>query len=102
MHPMVTVCHHAANFQRAMAKDIRMQEANSSDYVHGDVDSHELLQFHARNEARDDEECVSLPLENVLRGPGHVAWKLIQDMKENPDSNFVFNDAHILCIPLQV
>ena len=42
---MVTVCHHAANFQRAMAKDIRMQEANSSDYVHGDVDSHELLSF---------------------------------------------------------
>lgn len=59
---------------------------------------HELLQFQVRNEISDNEDCVSVALEYILRGFGYVVWKLIQDPKVDPDRNFEFNDKQILCI----
>ena len=44
----------------------------------------ELLELQRRNEERQNEDCICVPLEDVLRGPGHVAWKLIKDIKDNP------------------
>ncbi len=51
-----------------------------------DLDLNELLQIQARTEATYNDRCVNLPLEDILRGPGHVAWKLIQDIKDDPDN----------------
>ena len=59
-------------------------------------------QLHVRNEARDNEDCVRLPLEDILRGLGHVAWKLIQGVKEDPHNNFEVNEEQIDCIALQI
>ena len=92
--------HHAANFQRAIAKEMRVQETSSSGQGDDDINLNDLLQLQARNEAADNEHCVSVPLEDVLRGPGHVAWKLIQDLKAGPDNNFEFNDEQISIISL--
>ncbi len=77
-----------------MARDMRAQQSNNGTDDQ-DIDLHEVLQLQARNEAKDNEHCVSLPLEDILRGPGHVAWKLIQDLKENPNSNFEFRDEQL-------
>ena len=65
-----------------------------------DFDLKDLLQLRARNEAKDNEQCISVPLEDMLRGPGHVAWKLIQSVKENPQNPFEFNEEQIDCIAL--
>ena len=62
----------------------------------------ELLELQRRNEERENEECICVPLEDVLRGPGHVAWKLIKDIKDNPDSDFEFNEEQILVIALLI
>ena len=93
--------HEAACFQRAQAKDMRAQQPNE-DEDHADFNLQDLLQLRARNEARDNEECVNLPLEDILRGPGHVAWKLIQSVKTRPQNSFEFNEEQIECIALQI
>ena len=43
-----------------------------------------------------------MPLEDVLLGPGHVAWKLIQDIKADTDNGFEFNEEQILVIALLI
>ena len=93
--------HDAASFQRAQAREMRAQEPNDAE-DDANLDLSDLLQLRARNEAKDNEQCVNMPLDDILRGPGHVAWKLIQDLKEDPDGNFEFNDEQILCIALQM
>ena len=93
--------HEAACFQRAQAKDMRAQQPNE-DEDHADFNLQDLLQLRARNEARDNEACVNLPLEDILRGPGHVAWKLIQSVKEKLQDSFEFNEEQIECIALHI
>ena len=67
-----------------------------------EISLEELLELQRRNEERENEECICVPLEDVLRGPGHVAWKLIKDIKDNPDSDFEFNEEQILVIALLI
>ena len=43
-----------------------------------------------------------MPLEDILRGPGHVAWKLIQSVKNDLQNPFEFNEEQINCIALQI
>jgi len=60
------------------------------------------LELQRRNEERENEGCICVPLEDVLRGPGRVAWKFIKDIKDNPDSDFEFNEEQILVIALLI
>ena len=60
------------------------------------------LNLQTRNQAKEEDACVMVPLEDALKGPGHVAWKLIQDTKEQSTDSFVFNDEQILLIALCV
>ena len=55
---------------------MRAEERNDAE-DDANFDLNDLMQLQARNEAKDKEECVNMPLEDILRGPGHVAWKLI-------------------------
>ena len=94
--------HSAADFQRAVAKEMRAQQAtleNSAD-ANTEPSLRELLDLHTRNEAKEEDACVVVPLEDALKGPGHVAWKLIQDAKNQSADSFAFNDEQILLIAL--
>ena len=82
----------AANFQRCMAKEMRAPEIGKEGSGDDAVELQELLSLTHRNEARDSEHCVALPLHDILQGPGHVAWKLIQNLKNNATSPLEFND----------
>jgi hypothetical protein len=96
--------HAAANFQRAVAKELRTHQ-QGDDKLPQDATEPSIEQLHllqSRNEAKDQEDCVLVPLEDALRGPGHVAWKLIQDIKEDPANDFEFNEEQILVIALQI
>ena len=66
----------------------------------GDLSIEELLALVRRNHAKEESACVNVPLDTVLRGPGHVAWKLIQDVNEHPSNNCVFNAEQIEVIAL--
>ena len=66
--------HSAANFQRAVAKEKRSQErSDASQALAGATEPglEELLALQRRNEERENEGCICVPLEDVLRGPGH-------------------------------
>ena len=43
-----------------------------------------------------------MPLEDLLRGLGHVAWKLMEDLKNDPERSFEFNEEQKDCIGLLV
>ncbi len=91
--------HIAANFQRAVAKEMRMLQQSNA-IPHGDAEPSldNLLELQHRNEAKDQEACVNMQLQDVLRGPGHVAWKLIQELKEDRTNDFEFNDKFLLSL----
>ena len=55
-----------------------------------------------RNEEKEADTCVAVPLEDVLKGPGHVAQKLIQQAAEDDDDAVEFNDEQLLVIALIV
>ena len=57
-----------------------------------------LEQLRCRNQSRDDEACVVVPLEDALKGPGHVARKLIEDIKNDSTNDFQFNNEQIVII----
>ena len=46
--------------------------------------------------------CVAVPLEGVLKGPGQVAQKPIQQSAEDEDDAVQLNDEQILVIALMV
>ncbi len=75
-------------------------ERLAEDVAEPDVE--QLHQLHWRNQTKDQETCVVVPLEDALQGPGHVAWKLIQDIKNDSTNNFEFNGEQILVIALQI
>jgi hypothetical protein len=50
---------------------------------------------------KEDQACANVPHEDVLLGPGHVAWKLIKAIRES-DSNLKFNEEQVLVIALQI
>ena len=94
----------AADFQRAVAKEMRMQQhdhgTSPEDLAEPSIE--DIQQLHIRNRAKDEEGCVAVPLEDALKGPGHVAWKLIQDIKNDASTDFAFNEEQILVIALQI
>jgi len=96
--------HAAANFQRAVAKEMRTQEPGNrtSTPDTAELSIEHLPELQCRNEAKDEAVCVNIPLADVLQGPGHVAWKLIQDIKNDPSNNFEFNEEQILVIALLI
>ena len=67
--------HSAADFQRAVAKEMRTQQAiaeNDTDTT-AETSLRELLDLQTRNQAKEEDACVAVPLEDALKGPGHVA-----------------------------
>ena len=90
---------HARKFQNAVARESRASQLKH-DADGEDLSIEELLALVRRNHAKDESACVNVPLDTVLRGPGHVAWKLIQDVNEHPSNNFVFNAEQIEVIAL--
>ena len=92
----------STNFQRVMARILHTQQAPSKDAETAEVDLEELLNLQHRNEAREEAACVSVPLPDVLLGPGHVAWKLVQNLREDPDHGIEFNEEQILVIALHI
>ena len=54
-----------------------------------------------RNALRDTPKCQSVEIDDMARGPGHVAWKFIQACREE-DPPIAFNDEQIDCIALQI
>ena len=93
--------HNAVCFQRAAAKEMRAQESNKKEDT-AELNLNDWLQLRERNEAKEEEQCVNMPLEEIHRGPGHVAWKLIQSVKERPEKPFEFNEEQVDCIALQI
>ena len=94
--------HVAANFQRAVAKELRVQEQSRDTRLGDDAEPsvEDIIELQLRNQAKDDEACVIVPLEDALKGPGHVAWKLIQDCKSDSTDAVEFNAEQILVIAL--
>ena len=94
----------AATFQRAVAKEMRMQQqgagASEENVTESSLQDIQGLQW--RNRAKDEEACLSVPLADALKGPGHVAWKLIQEINGDTSNDFAFNDEQILVIALQI
>ena len=94
--------HSAADFQRAVAKEMPTQQAkneNNTDTT-AELSLRDLLDLQTRNQAKEEDACVTVPLEDALKGPGHVAWKLIQAAKNQSTDSFAFNDEQILLIAL--
>ncbi len=91
----------AANFQRAVVKEMRTQQAGGHEHV-VEPSLEELLELQRRNGDKESGACVSLPLDDVLQGPGHTAWKLIQSLKEDPAHGIEFNEEQLLVIALQI
>ena len=56
--------HDCAAFQRAEAKDMRAQQPTDAE-DDADLDLNDLLQLRARNEAKDNEQCINIPLEDI-------------------------------------
>ena len=54
-----------------------------------------------RNAERDKPQCQSIPIEDMAKGPAHVAWMLITKCS-NEDPPIHFNDEQIECIALQI
>jgi len=94
--------HTAVDFQRAVAKEMRMQQQSSDNHQEDtkELDVENLQQLQHRNHVKDEQACVSVPLEDAMKGPGHVAWKLIEDAKNDPEDDFEFNGEQILVIAI--
>ena len=54
-----------------------------------------------RSEQRDEPRCKSVALDDMSRGPGHVAWQFIEKAK-NKDPPIVFNEEQLDCMALQI
>jgi hypothetical protein len=92
----------AKSFQSVVAKETQMKQAkDDQDSAQANLDERDLLQLLLRNHDKEDQACANVPLEDVLLGPGHVAWKLIKAIRES-DSNLKFNEEQVLAIALQI
>ena len=95
--------HAAQDYQRAAAKEMRQQQQQNRNSVQEDAAEpsiENIMDLHLRNRAREDEACMTVPLEDAVQGPGHVAWKLIQDARNHPTESIDFNEEQLLVIAL--
>ena len=69
----------AATFQRAVAKEMRMQQQGAGALEENVAESsiQDIQGLQRLNRAKDEEACLSVPLADALKGPGHVAWESI-------------------------
>ena len=91
-HLAVSMLHHiAANFQRVVAKEMRTQQPGSESITGSSAEFNieDIQNLFFRNDEKEQAVCVTVPLDDALLGPGHVAWKLIQDIKN--DSTMISN-----------
>jgi hypothetical protein len=91
--------HSAADFQRAVVKEMRGEQSEMMQAADAITEASigDLQDLQLRNNTKENDACVTVPLEDSMKGPGHVAWKLIQDAKTE---SFAFNDEQILVIAL--
>ena len=95
--------HTAQNYQHAVAKEMQQQQnRNSVEQYTTEACIEGIVELHLRNRAREEEACMTVPLENAVQGPGHVAQKLIQDAKNHPTQSICFNEEQLLVIALCV
>ena len=94
----------AQDFQRAVAKEMRSQQKGirSAQENVTELKIEDIMDLHFRNNARDDEVCKVVPLEEAMKGPGHVAKKLVEDAKNHPTNRIEFNEEQLLVIALCV
>ena len=94
--------HKALDFQRAVAKELRTQQQNSDDHQEDttEIDVESMRQLQYRNQVKDEQECMQVPLEDAMKGPGHVAWKLIEAAKNESKDDFEFNEEQMLVIAI--
>ena len=86
--------HTAMDYQRAVAKEMRMQQ-QSHDTRQNDttvIDIESLLQLQLRNQVKEDKECVSVPLADAMKGPRHVALKLMREAENHTTNPVHFNE----------
>ena len=78
--------HAAQDYQRAVAKEMRQQQQNrnSVQEVATEPGIEDIMDLHLRNRAKEERACMTVPLEDAVQGPGHVAHKLIQDASNQP------------------
>ena len=84
----------AMDYQRAVAKEMRMQQ-QSEDIRQNDttvIDIESLLQLQLRNQDKEDIECVSVPLADAMKGPRHVALKLMREAENDSEKPVHFNE----------
>ena len=55
-----------------------------------DIESMQQLQF--RNQDKEDNECVSVPLADAMKGPRHVALKLMREAENDSEKPVHFNE----------
>ena len=85
--------HNAIDYQRAVAKEMRM--AKSDDIRQKDttvIDIESLIQLQLRNQNKDDNECKTVPLADVMKGPRHVALKLMKEAEKDLENPVHFNE----------
>ena len=93
----------AQDYQRAVAKEMRQQQQQNRNSVQEDATEpsiENVMDLHLRNRAREEEACMTVPLEDAVQGPGHVARKLIQDARNHPTESIDFNEEQLLVIAL--
>ena len=86
--------HTAMDYQRAVAKEMRMRQ-QSHDTRQNDttvIDIESLLQLQLRNQVKEDKECVSVPLADAMKGPRHVALKLMREAENHSENPVHFNE----------
>ena len=61
-----------------------------------------LLALVQGNAEKYHDACVTVPLEDVLKGPGYVATKIIERAAQNKDDAVKFNVEQVPVIALMV
>ena len=92
----------ARSFKGCIAKEARAkQPKDAPDTLPTGLNERDLLHLRPRNKERVDQVCANVSLDDVLAGPGHVAWKLIK-AAEDADDDFAFNEEQVLVIVLMI
>ena len=84
--------------QHAVATSLRDKEnaTNAPPALPEGMHEQTWRDMHKRNAQRDKPRCETVPLEDIARGPGHVAWQLIENHKIR------FNDEQIDGVALEI
>ena len=89
--------HATQDYHRAVAKEMRQRQQNRNSVQEGATEPgiEDIMDLHLRNRAREEEACMMVSLEDAVQGPGHVAWKLIQDARNHPTETIGFTEEQL-------